>query len=99
MKIVTADQMMRIDRKCAESGLPTSVLMENAGKAVAFEVTRILGDYYSKKIVILAGPGNNGGDGLVAARYLYDSGLEVRLYLFGKRPIEDLNLELSLIHI
>ncbi|UCC17024.1 MAG: NAD(P)H-hydrate dehydratase [Dehalococcoidales bacterium] len=94
MKIVTADQMMRIDRECAENGLPTSVLMENAGKAVAVEVTRILGDYYSKKIVILAGPGNNGGDGLVAARYLYDSGLEVSIYLFGKERINDPNLNM-----
>jgi len=46
MKIVTAEQMMRIDRECADNGLPTSVLMENAGKAVAVEVTRILRDYY-----------------------------------------------------
>jgi len=94
MKIVTADQMIRIDRECADNGLPTSVLMENAGKAVAIEVTRILGDYYSKKIVILAGPGNNGGDGLVAARYLWDSGLEVSLYLFGKRRTDDPHLEM-----
>ena len=94
MKIVTAEQMMRIDHECAESGLPTSVLMENAGKAVAVEVTRILGDYYSKKIVVLAGPGNNGGDGLVAARYLWDSGLGVRLYLFGKKRVDDPNLEM-----
>ncbi|MBN2075760.1 MAG: NAD(P)H-hydrate dehydratase [Dehalococcoidales bacterium] len=94
MKIVTANQMMRIDRECAENGLPTSILMENAGKAVAVEAARILGEYYSKKIVILAGPGNNGGDGLVAARYLWDSGLEVRLYLFGKKRVDDPNLEL-----
>jgi NAD(P)H-hydrate epimerase len=96
MKIVTAEQMMRIDRECAENGLPTSVLMENAGKAVAIEVTRILGDYYSKKIVILAGPGNNGGDALVAARYLWDSGLGVQLYLFGKKREDDFNLEMVL---
>ena len=96
MKIVTAEQMMRIDRECAENGLPTSVLMENAGRAVAVEVARILGEYYTKKIVILAGPGNNGGDGLVAARYLWDSGLEVRLYLFGKKRKDDTNLEMVL---
>jgi hydroxyethylthiazole kinase-like uncharacterized protein yjeF len=94
MKIVTAEQMMRIDRECADNGLPTNVLMENAGRVVGVEVTRILGDYYSKKIIILAGPGNNGGDGLVAARYLWDSGLEVRLYLFGKKRIDDPNLEM-----
>ncbi len=94
MKIVTAEQMMRIDRECADNGLPTAVLMENAGKAVAVEVTRILGDYYSRKVIILAGPGNNGGDGLVAARYLHDSGLEVALYLFGKKRMNDTNLEL-----
>jgi ADP-dependent NAD(P)H-hydrate dehydratase / NAD(P)H-hydrate epimerase len=94
MKIVTAEQMMRIDRKCAENGLPTSLLMENAGRAVAEEVTHILGDVAWKSIVILAGPGNNGGDGLVAGRYLHDRGARVTLCLFGNKRENDKNLEL-----
>ncbi|MBI2328207.1 MAG: NAD(P)H-hydrate dehydratase [Chloroflexi bacterium] len=94
MKIVTADQMRQIDQECGNIGLPTSVLMENAGKAVAEEVRRILGVIDQQRILILVGPGNNGGDGLVAARYLHDWGAEVSLYLFGQRPAGDPNLEL-----
>ncbi|MBE9482421.1 MAG: NAD(P)H-hydrate dehydratase [Chloroflexi bacterium] len=94
MKIVTAEQMGQIDRQCAEIGLPTSVLMENAGKAVAEEVRQILGDIDQQHILILIGPGNNGGDGLVAARYLHDWGAKVSLYLLSQRPPDDPNLKL-----
>ncbi len=94
MKIVTADQMRRIDQECGRIGLPTSVLMENAGKAVAEEVRRILGTTHQQHILMLIGPGNNGGDGLVAARYLHDWGAKVSLYLFGQRPVGDPNLGL-----
>ncbi len=93
MKIVTAEQMRQIDQECGSIGLPTSVLMENAGKAVAEEVRRILGAIDKQRLLILIGPGNNGGDGLVAARHLHDWGAGVSLYLFGQRPPEDPNLE------
>ena len=52
------------------------------GKAVAEEVRKILGTINQQRILILIGPGNNGGDGLVAARHLHDWGAEVSLYLF-----------------
>ena len=94
MKIVTAEQMGQIDRQCAKVGLPTSVLMENAGKAVAEEVRQILGAIDQQHILILLGPGNNGGDGLVAARYLHDWGAKVTLYLLSQRPPDDPNLKL-----
>ncbi len=94
MKIVTADQMRQIDQECSNIGLPTSVLMENAGKAVAEEVRRILGAINQQHILILIGAGNNGGDGLVAARHLHDWGAKVSLYLFGQRLPDDSNLEL-----
>jgi len=94
MKIVTADQMRQIDQACAKVGLPTSVLMENAGKAVAEEARRILGVIDRQRILILVGSGNNGGDGLVAARYLHDWGVKVSLYFLSQRPVEDPNLEL-----
>jgi hydroxyethylthiazole kinase-like uncharacterized protein yjeF len=93
MKIVTADQMRQIDQECDKIGLPTSVLMENAGKAVAEEVRRILGTADQQNVLVLIGPGNNGGDGLVAARYLHDWGAKVSLYLFGQRPAADPNLK------
>ncbi len=94
MKVVTANQMQEIDRTCGEMGLPTSVLMENAGKAVAEEVRRILGNIARHGILILVGPGNNGGDGLVAARYLHDWGAKVIVYLCSRRAPGDSNLEL-----
>src|SRR4030042_5342140 len=93
MKIVTSEQMRRIDEESARMGFPTSVLMENAGRAVAEETRRILGDIH-KNILILTGPGNNGGDGLVAARYLHEWGAEVTVYLCSKRPGDDENLRL-----
>jgi len=94
MKIVTAEQMGQIDRQCAGIGLPTNVLMENAGKAVAEEVRQILGTIDQQHILILIGPGNNGGDGLVAARHLHDWGAKVSLYLLSQRPPDDPNLKL-----
>ncbi len=93
MKIVTAEQMAQIDKDCAGIGLPTDVLMENAGKAVAEEIRRILHSVEQRHILLLIGPGNNGGDGLVAARHLHDWGAKVSLYLCSKRT-NDKNLEL-----
>ncbi len=94
MKVVTAEQMQQIDSQCASIGLPTEVLMENAGKAVATEIKRIFGTVKERRFVVLVGPGNNGGDGLVSARYLNDWGASVTLYLCTKRPQNDRNLEL-----
>ena len=94
MKILTIAQMRRVEEECARIGLPPSMLMENAGKAVAEEVRKILGTINQQRILVLIGPGNNGGDGLVAARHLHDWGAKVSLYLFSKRPPDDSNLEL-----
>jgi NAD(P)H-hydrate epimerase len=94
MKIVTAEQMQQIDRRCAENGLPTKTLMENAGRAVAGVVKQILGSPIGQQVLMLVGPGNNGGDGLVAARYLREWGAGVTVYLGGSRPPDDPNLKL-----
>jgi len=93
MKIVTSEQMRQIEQKCAETGLPTNVLMENAGKAVAEEVRGILSAIDRQHILFLIGPGNNGGDGLVAARHLHDWGAKVSLCLCARRPSNNSNLE------
>ncbi len=77
-------------------GVTTDILMENAGRAVAEETQRILEEAKRNSVLVVAGPGNNGGDGLVAARYLYDYGYRVSLYLCGKRKAEDTNLEMIL---
>jgi len=98
MKIVTSDQMRTIDRRAAEAGIATSFLMENAGRAVA-EETRGFVDYIAGRIVlVLAGPGNNGGDALVAARHLHEWGSDVSIYLLSERSPEDKNLALAKQH-
>jgi hydroxyethylthiazole kinase-like uncharacterized protein yjeF len=83
MYVVSAQQMREIDRFTIEQiGIPSLVLMENAGVAVVREVEK---RWPSGKVVILAGPGNNGGDGLVVARHLKNKGREVSIWLFGER--------------
>lgn len=88
MKVVTAEEMRDIERRAAELGLPSEVLMEKAGLAVAEEVRKWLGDVKGRRIVALIGPGNNGGDGLVAARHLHDWGAEIWLYLCSSRAAD-----------
>lgn len=91
MKILTVSQMRQVEEECALIDLPPDRLMENAGKAVAEAVRGILGEVGQKNIIILIGPGNNGGDGLVAARYLHEWGAKVRLLLFSEKSPEDQN--------
>ncbi|MDD5647625.1 MAG: NAD(P)H-hydrate epimerase, partial [Dehalococcoidia bacterium] len=98
MKFVTSDQMRTIDHRAAEAGIATSFLMENAGRAVADE-TRGFVDYIAGRIIlVLAGPGNNGGDALVAARYLHEWGADVSIYLLSERSPQDKNLALAKQH-
>lgn len=98
MKLVTAEEMRQIDRNCASVGLTTEVLMENAGRAVAEETRKLMGGVVGKRVLILVGPGNNGGDGLVAGRYLSDWGAEVVFYLCAERSAADRNLALAVEH-
>ncbi|MCK4331057.1 MAG: bifunctional ADP-dependent NAD(P)H-hydrate dehydratase/NAD(P)H-hydrate epimerase, partial [Dehalococcoidia bacterium] len=95
MKVVTAEEMREIDASAASIGLTTETLMENAGRAVAEETRKLLGSVVGRKILVIVGPGNNGGDGLVAARYFEDWGAEVTLYLCSKRSAGDKNLALA----
>lgn len=88
MKLVTVEQMMELERR---AGVPVPQLMENAGLAVAQEAWMLLGDVVERRIVVLAGPGNNGGDGLVAARHLHDWGATTAVYLLSPRPEDDAN--------
>ncbi|MEW6585703.1 MAG: NAD(P)H-hydrate dehydratase [Nitrospirota bacterium] len=81
MKVVTASEMRDIDRKTIqEMGIPGLVLMERAGFAV---VTKIKERFGRRRIVVLAGNGNNGGDGLVVARILHNEQWDVRVFLSG----------------
>ncbi len=95
MKVVTSEQMREIEQRAAAIGLPSEVLMEKAGLAVAREVKGWLGGVAGRRILVLVGPGNNGGDGLVAARHLHDWGADVYLYFPGKRADSDINYQLT----
>jgi NAD(P)H-hydrate epimerase len=83
MKIVTADEMRDIDRSTIEDyGIPGLVLMERAGLAVASRVKEL---YPSKRILVLCGGGNNGGDGIVAARNLFNWGFKVTVIIAARK--------------
>ncbi|MBW2606545.1 MAG: NAD(P)H-hydrate dehydratase [Deltaproteobacteria bacterium] len=85
MYLVTASEMQQMDRQTIESfGIPGRVLMENAGLGA----TRVLFDQFddviNKNVGVIAGRGNNGGDGFVIARYLAQKGSDVTVYLLAE---------------
>jgi hydroxyethylthiazole kinase-like uncharacterized protein yjeF len=81
MKIVTAAEMREIDRLTTEKyGVPSLTLMENAGSAVAEFAERHF-DFHS--VCVVCGKGNNGGDGFVAARKLYEGGKKVSVIVLA----------------
>src|SRR5271165_4874165 len=82
MKILTADEMRTADRVTTDRfGIPSLELMEHAGRAVARFILRELPQ--CRSIVVLCGKGNNGGDGMVAARQLAAAGCAVSVFLLG----------------
>lgn len=82
IELLDPAQMGRADALAIAGGTPGTVLMERAGRAVADVVAR---RPLSSRVLILCGPGNNGGDGFVAARVLVQRGFRVRVALLGDR--------------
>lgn len=87
MRILTAAQMREADRFTIEDiGIPSLVLMENAGRQVVAAVESLYPDLADRQIAIVCGKGNNGGDGLVAARWLAEAGTDVVVALVSTAP-------------
>lgn len=84
MRAVYPEEMKALDRAAAREGVPSLELMERAGRAVAEQARDMLGLCTGKRVAVVAGKGNNGGDGFVAARYLLSWGAETVLYLLGR---------------
>jgi|SRR3989338_867936 len=84
-KTVTRVEVRELDcRAIEEYGVPGVVLMENAGRAVAEEALKMLPTHDTKRVAILCGKGNNGGDGFVATRHLHNHGVGVKVFLLCK---------------
>ncbi|MFP6679303.1 MAG: NAD(P)H-hydrate dehydratase [Dehalococcoidia bacterium] len=89
MKLVNARQMRELEQASVGAGVSLDTLMENAGLAIAEAIRDRLPSPGSGPALVLIGPGNNGSDGLVAARHLSERGLDVTAYLFTDRGSED----------
>ena len=79
--VLTSAQTQALDRETEARGTPVSLLMERAGLAVAHAAVEAAGGAYGRRAVVVCGKGNNGGDGLVAARYLAGWGMGVAVLL------------------
>lgn len=86
MYLVTGEEMKIIDEKAInEYGIPGVVLMENAGLAVVDVIKgHFSGGLAQKRVLVFAGKGNNGGDGFVVARHLFNAGCDVKIFLLCK---------------
>ena len=83
-KIVTVAEMQAIERRSRAQGHSYAAMMDQAGRNVA-DAILAHADWTNRAVLILVGPGNNGGDGLVCARVLHDTGVAVRVYLWKRR--------------
>ncbi len=88
MKYVTAAEMKAIDKTAIEKyGVPAALLMENAGASVSAEICK---SAKAGNVLVVAGYGNNGGDGFVIARLLLNKGFNVNILLAGRpRPFSN----------
>jgi NAD(P)H-hydrate epimerase len=85
MRILTADQMRDADRRTIQDiGIPSLVLMENAGRQVVAAMESMFQDLAERRVAVISGKGNNGGDGFVVARTLQQRGIDVSVFVVGQ---------------
>lgn len=93
MFLVTGKEMAAIDKKAIEEwSIPELILMENAGLRVVEEIKELFPDLTNLKVIIVAGKGNNGGDGLVIARHLVNLGADVKVFTLGTKSYKGASL-------
>jgi len=80
---ISVDQMMRIEENGHRMGFGRRMMMENAGAAAVRRLVEAFCDVHSTRVLVIAGTGNNGGDGMVMARHLAGLGARVRIALLG----------------
>ena len=86
MKLATTSQMQDLDRRTIqECGIPGIDLMENAGKGAAELLVRSFPEVRTGWVAVLAGQGNNGGDGFVIARHLMNWGIKTKVFFLSSR--------------
>ena len=85
MHAITPEQMDKIDANSEKLGIPRILLMENAGSVLADHIINHVKELDSRKVVVVAGTGNNGGDGFVAARHLAGYSKEISVILLGNK--------------
>ena len=86
MDLITATQMQEIDRRTIDKvGIPGRVLMESAGRGCVSALYGLVQGRSLRRVAVVCGCGNNGGDGFVVARYLVERGIETTVFLLGKR--------------
>src|SRR5882672_4609710 len=85
MRVLNAAQMREADRRTTEEiGIPSLVLMENAGRQAVAAMEAMYSDLSERQVAVLCGHGNNGGDGFVIARTLAQRGIDVYVFLIGR---------------
>jgi ADP-dependent NAD(P)H-hydrate dehydratase / NAD(P)H-hydrate epimerase len=85
MRVLNAAQMREADRRTIEEiGIPSLVLMENAGRQVVAAMEAVHTDLLDQQVAVLCGRGSNGGDGFVVARTLLQRGVDVAVFLMGR---------------
>src|SRR5438128_12364859 len=85
MRVLNAAQMREADRRTIdEIGIPSLVLMENAGRQVVAAMEAVHADLLERRVGVICGRGNNGGDGFVVARTLMQRGVDVSVFLLGR---------------
>jgi hydroxyethylthiazole kinase-like uncharacterized protein yjeF len=92
IRVVTAEQMRAIEAEAVSAGVSYAQMMETAGRAVAERVKFLMADFPEPRVAVLVGPGNNGGDGLVAGRVLaQETNATVGFFLTKRRSDDDEN--------